>query len=203
MRNGDKHIMLNKFRRNVITGFTSFLLLSTMHSGMAAANDVDLQTTVAAAIAEQVAPDPLAQIRAEHIMISTADYDETIAWYTEKLGFQTIHEWTVPEFEGVQLAYIELNGFVIEVVGTPEAFQVEQIPGDLATALSDRGFGHIAFLAADVDAVATALEARGVPLVVPPTSFPDAGRRLIFVQDNNGNYIEFLTPLSAYGAPLQ
>ena len=147
---------------------------------------------------EPTVPNPLAQIRAEHVMISTDSYDETIAWYRDKLGFSIRHEWTVPEFEGVKLAYIELNGFLIEVVETPEVFQEEKIPADLATALSDRGFGHLAFLAADVDAVAAELAARGVDLVVPPTSFPDSGRRLIFVQDNNGNYIEFLTPLSAY-----
>ena len=145
-------------------------------------------------------PDPLAQIRAEHVMISTGDYEGTIAWYRDKLGFSIMHQWTVPEFAGVKLAYLELNGFLIEVVETPEAFQEEAIPADLATALSDRGFGHLAFLAADVDAVAAELMARGVDLVVPPTSFPDAGRRLIFIQDNNGNYIEFLTPLSAYPA---
>ena len=44
--------------------------------------------------------------------------------------------------------------------------------------------------------VASTLIERGVEMVVPPTSFPDAGRRLIFIQDNNGNFIEFLTPLS-------
>ena len=147
--------------------------------------------------------DPLSQIRAEHVMISTDSYAETIAWYTEKLGFSVKHEWTVPEFPGVKLAYIELNGFLIEVVKTPEKFQEEKIPADLGTALSDRGFGHLAFLTADVDAVAAELESRGVKLVVPPTSFPDSGRRLIFVQDNNGNYVEFLTPLSAYAGETQ
>ncbi len=144
------------------------------------------------------APDPLAQIRAEHVMISTDNYAATIAWYRDKLGFSIKHEWTVPEFEGVKLAYIELNGFLIEVVETPEAYQEEKIPADLGAALSVRGFGHLAFLAADVDAVAAELMARGVDMVVPPTSFPDSGRRLIFIQDNNGNYIEFLTPLAAY-----
>ena len=143
-------------------------------------------------------PDPLSQIRAEHVMISTDDYDGTIAWYREMLGFAVRHEWTVPEFPGVQLAYIELNGFIIEVVGTPQAFQERATPPDLATALSDRGFGHLAFLAADVDAVAAELARRGAEIVLPPTSFPDSGRRLIFIRDNNGNLIEFLTPLSAY-----
>ncbi len=156
--------------------------------------------SIATAHADEVAtPDPLAQIRAEHVMISTDSYSATIDWYRDKLGFRVQHEWTVPEFPGVKLAYIELNGFIIEVVETPEAFQNTRTPPDLGAALGNRGFGHLAFLSADVDAVAAELEARGVELVVPPTSFPDSGRRLIFVQDNNGNYIEFLTPLSAYG----
>lgn len=148
--------------------------------------------------AEPPRPDPLSQTRAEHVMISTDDYAGTITWYRDKLGFTVRHEWTVPEFPGVTLTYIELNGFIIEVVGTPTAFQQKRTPPDLATALSDRGFGHLAFLAADVDAVAAELQRRGVALVLPPTSFPDSGRRLIFVRDNNGNLIEFLTPLSAY-----
>ena len=187
--------MLNKFK---IFIFTLLTLLAALYPIAVSANETDLYSEVEPSAVEQTQPDPLSQIRAEHVMISTANYDETIAWYTEKLGFQITQEWTVPEFEGVQLAYIELNGFVIEVVSTPEAFQEERIPGDLATALGDRGYGHLAFLAADVDAVAEELQARGVALVVPPTSFPDAGRRVIFIQDNNGNYIEFLTPLSAY-----
>lgn len=190
--------MKNKFKPSSFIALTLLALLSALYPMTVSANETEPLSEVEPSAAPPPQPNPLSQIRAEHIMISTANYDETIAWYTEKLGFQIVQEWTVPEFEGVQLAYIELNGFVIEVVSTPEAFQEEKIPGDLATALGDRGYGHLAFLAADVDAVAEELEARGVVLVVPPTSFPDAGRRLIFIQDNNGNYIEFLTPLSAY-----
>ncbi|MEM1046957.1 MAG: VOC family protein [Pseudomonadota bacterium] len=149
-------------------------------------------------------PDPLSQIRAEHIMISTDDYAGTLTWYRDKLGFQVTDEWTVPEFPVVELAYVELNGFVIEVVGSPEPYQARQTPPDLGAALSDRGIGHLAFLAADVDAVAAELTRRDVDMVVPPTSFPDAGRRVMFIRDNNGIFIEFVTPLSAYGEePIQ
>ena len=60
------------------------------------------------AVAEESAPkaDPLSQIRAEHVMISTDDYDATMAWYQDKLGFNVRKEWTVPEFPGVKLAYM-------------------------------------------------------------------------------------------------
>lgn len=143
-------------------------------------------------------PDPLSQMKAEHVMISTDDFQGTLNWYQVILGFELQQQWTVPEFPGVQLAYIEKNGFVIEIVETPDAFQEKRIPTDLGSALSDRGFGHLAFLVADVDAVAVSLIEKNVDLVLAPTSFADAGRRLIFIKDNNGNFLEFLTPLTAY-----
>ena len=104
---------------------TVLAFVSALYPVVAIANETNLLSQVEPSAVEPPQPDPLSQIRAEHIMISTANYDETIEWYTRKLGFQVVQEWTVPEFEGVQLAYIELNGFVIEVVSTPEAFQEE------------------------------------------------------------------------------
>lgn len=165
---------------------TLFSLVALATSANTAANEVTKT------------PNPLAQMKAEHVMISTDNYDQTMAWYQNILDFSIRHEWTVPEFPGVRLAYIEKNDFIIEVVSTPEKFQEKRVPKDLGEALNERGFGHLAFLVADVDLVAQELTARGVKLVLPPTSFPNSGRRLIFIQDNNGNYIEFLTPLSAY-----
>ncbi|MEM7569192.1 MAG: VOC family protein [Pseudomonadota bacterium] len=145
-------------------------------------------------------PNPLDQIRAEHIMISTDSFDDTLTWYRDMLGFELIHKWSVPELPGIELGYMKRNGFVIEVVQTPKARTQRAKPKDLGQALGDRGIGHLAFRVADVDAVAAELKARGADFLVEPTSFPDSGRRLIFIFDNNGNLLEFLTPLSAYEA---
>lgn len=144
------------------------------------------------------APDPLNQIRAEHVMISTDDFDATVNWYQSVLGFQVTHQWRVPELPGLKLGYMSRNGFVIEIVETPGKNRTPSRPASLAAALENRGFGHLAFLVADVDAVHASLVEKNVDVLVPPTSFPDAGRRLIFVFDNNGNLLEFLTPLDAY-----
>ena len=138
----------------------------------------------------------LGKFTMEHVMISTDDYAETMSWYVDKLDFDIHHEWTVPDLPGIKLAYLKRDDFLIEVVETPNALEDRKTPQDLGEALSDRGIGHLAFLTPDVDGVASTLIERGVEMVVPPTSFPDAGRRLIFIQDNNGNFIEFLTPLS-------
>lgn len=141
---------------------------------------------------------PLALLRADHIMISTADYQATVDWYRSVFGFEVVREWDVPGHPDVDVGYIAANGFMIEVVATPEEFQSEKLPPDVFAALSDRGFVHLSFMSADVDAVAAELLSRGVELELPPTTFVDAGRRLLFIRDNNGNLIEIVTPLSAY-----
>jgi methylmalonyl-CoA/ethylmalonyl-CoA epimerase len=87
---------------------------------------------------------------------------------------------------------------MIEVVATKEAFQDETVAPDVFTAMSDRGYVHIAFRSSDVDAVAAELISRGVELELPPTNFDAAGVRLLFIRDNNGNLIEIVTPLSTY-----
>ena len=141
---------------------------------------------------------PLAMMRADHIMISTADYAGTLDWYNSVLGFEVVREWDIAGYPDVDVGYISANGFVIEVVGTKEPFQDEKVAPDVFTTMSDRGYVHMAFSSADVDAVAAELISRGVELELPPTNFDAAGVRLLFIRDNNGNLIEIVTPLSAY-----
>ena len=155
------------------------------------------------AVAEDISPstpkaNPLAMIRADHIMISTADYAATLDWYNRVLGFEVVREWDIAGYPDVDVGYISANGFVIEVVGTKEPFQDEKVAPDVFTAMSDRGYVHLAFSSADVDAVAAELVSRGVELEMPPTNFDAAGVRLLFIRDNNGNLIEIVTPLTAY-----
>ncbi len=142
----------------------------------------------------QSQPDPLGHMQAEHVMVATPDYDGTIAWYRENLGFRIKHEWIVPEFPDLQLAYLEKNDFIVEIVASPNTAEMSRLD-DFAERLRRPGIGHFAFLVNDVDAVTAALEAKGVEVVVPPTSFPDSGRRLSFIEDNNGYMIEFLEEL--------
>ena len=150
------------------------------------------------AVAQEQPTNPLALMRADHIMISTDDYDGTVDWYNRILGFEVVREWDIDGYPDVDVGYISANGFMIEVVGTKQAFQDEVVAPDVFTAMSDRVYVHMAFNSADVDGVAAELISRGVELELAPTNFDAAGVRLLFIRDNNGNLIEIVTPLSAY-----
>lgn len=137
---------------------------------------------------------PLSSMRAEHVMLATNDYNETLTWYQRHLGFRIKHEWTISEFPNLELAYLEKNGFIIEVVASPQTSDLAA-PDDFAERLQQPGIGHFAFLVDDVDTAIASLEAQGVQPVLPPTIFPESGRRVAFFEDNNGHLIEFLEEL--------
>ena len=71
---------------------------------------------------------------------------------TAVLGFEVVREWDIDGYPDVDVGYISANGFMIEVVGTKQAFQDEVVAPDVFTAMSDRGYVHMAFKSADVDA---------------------------------------------------
>lgn len=175
--------MFNIFKKRMLAVLLTGTALTTPAIAKALQSESDL-----------VASAPLATMQAEHVMIATSDYEETLAWYQKNLGFRIKHEWTVPEFPNLQLAYLEKNDFIIEVVASPDTPSPNP-PEEFAARLQQPGIGHFAFLVDDVDAIVVALEAKGVEMILPPTSFPDSGRRVSFIADNNGYLIEFLAEL--------
>lgn len=130
-------------------------------------------------------------MRIDHVMISVPNYQETLQWYQEKLN-ATIHkEWTVDELPDLQLAYLNVRGFRIEVVGTTQARSGMPDFSNFGEALRTTGIGHFCFQVDSVDDAISELNKKGVPTFVEAADYPNIGVRVGFVKDNNGNVIEF------------
>ena len=65
------------------------------------------------------------------------------------------------------------------------------ITSDFGASLRTTGIGHFCFRIDDVDAALAEMNRRGVDTFVDAADYPDVGRRVGFVKDNNGNIIEF------------
>lgn len=137
----------------------------------------------------------LHQAVADHVSIGVDDYDASLRWYQDMLGFSVEKQWTVDGLPGVRLAYLIKNGFRVEVIsGGQDAAPAR--PGDFQQHFDRKGFGHLCLRVADVDAAMAELARRGVPAFVPAKDYPvGAERRVAFVLDNGGNVIEFAGPL--------
>lgn len=65
------------------------------------------------------------------------------------------------------------------------------VASNFGESLRTTGIGHFCFRVDDVDAALAAMNRRGVPTFVDAVDYPNVGRRVGFVKDNNGNIIEF------------
>ena len=130
-------------------------------------------------------------ISIDHIMICVPNYEETLQWYREKLDATIEKEWTVDELPDLQLAYLDIHGFRLEVVASTQAQNGMPVASDFGESLRTTGIGHFCFRVDDVDEALAEMNRRGVPTFVEAADYPNVGRRVGFVKDNNGNIIEF------------
>lgn len=137
----------------------------------------------------------LISMRIDHIMLSVPNYEETVQWYQQKLDATLEKEWTVDQLPDLKLAYLNVYGFRIEIVGSTQSCSGMPNSSSFEEALRTTGIGHFCFRVNDVDAALTELNKRGVQTFVGATDYPNVGVRLCFVKDNNGNLIEFVEPL--------
>ena len=144
-------------------------------------------------------PDPDAPIRLmkpDHMMIGVVDMNDMVEWYTDKLDFVVEKSWTVDGLDGIGLAYLVGQGFRLEFIEGGSGEPVDD-PATFNDHFQRRGFQHLAFDVADLDATVATLERRGVRIFVPPTDYPiGAARRVAFIKDPEGNVIEITGPLS-------
>jgi methylmalonyl-CoA/ethylmalonyl-CoA epimerase len=134
-------------------------------------------------------------LQVEHIMLRVPNFEETTQWYKDKFGFKEVICWKEPSLPGVDLAYLELNGFRLEILGGGEAEQAIARPKDVPEHTRYQGYRHLCFRTPDVDATLAQLNKRGVPTFAPAYDYAPIQRRLAFILDNNGNAIELSGPM--------
>ena len=133
----------------------------------------------------------LNSMQIDHVMISVTNYQETLQWYQDKFNVTIEKQWTVDELPDLQLAYLDVSGFRIEVVGTTQARSGMPDFNNFGEALRTTGIGHFCFRVNSVDDAISELNQKGVPTFVEAADYPNIGVRVGFVKDNNGNVIEF------------
>ncbi len=132
--------------------------------------------------------------RIDHILVGTSDFAGTVAWYQRAFDAQIETEWTVAEAPDLQLAYLRIGDFKLEVIGTSQSIPGALRAEDFASHLRTSGFTHLCFRVGDVDHAMNELAQRNIPAFIPPKDYANPGVRIAFVQDNNGNVIEFIGP---------
>lgn len=140
-----------------------------------------------------------------HVGISVADLEATVGWYREKLGFEPLYRYEIPQM-AAKVAFLERGGFRVEVFEIGGSSPLPDHARETSTDLGVRGLKHAALAVGDLDGAMAELKDRGVEFVTGVLEVPGSGgERFAFFRDNNGILIELYEPLAGHeragGAP--
>jgi len=130
--------------------------------------------------------------RLDHVGLAVADLAAQAAWFCEV--FELVPELAL-RVEALDLSIWMLihprHGYRLELLHRPgsAAGGKPDTPGEAA--LRD-GYGHMAFDVTDLDAAYDRAVTRGARPVMPPCPSPEAGVRMAFIADPEGNLVELL-----------
>ena len=130
--------------------------------------------------------------RLDHVGLAVADLEAAALWFCDVFGL-------VPELTlrvealnlSIEMLKHPVRGYRLELLHRPGS-RADGKPGTPADAALREGYGHVAFDVADLDAGYDRAVAFGGRPVMPPRPSPEAGVRMAFVVDPEGNLIELL-----------
>jgi glyoxylase I family protein len=131
-------------------------------------------------------------IKPHHAGLTVADLASAKRWYAEAFGFESQLDFELPG--GVRGAMLRSPaGARVELFEVPGSRQ-GLCDADPPSAMQTRGFGHIAFEADSLEDAYEAAVAAGGTGVWDPRPSPEAGLRMAFLHDPEGNLIELIGP---------
>ena len=134
----------------------------------------------------------MADARLDHIGLAVADLGAEASWFCEVFGL--VRELTLrvePLDLSIEMLIHPGLGYRVELLHRPGSLAGGK-PGTPAEAALRDGYGHVAFDVADLEAAFDLAVARGARPVMPPCPSPEAGVRMAFVADPEGNLVELL-----------
>lgn len=135
-----------------------------------------------------------------HVGISVADIDRSIAFYRDVLGLRQLMD--IMPFGGEQFEAIMdipgVNGRMCMMGGDTlqlELFEfAEAKEKDPNYPVSDRGYSHFGVFVEDIDATYERLRSDGVRIHCPVVTFMGGSMRAAYCRDPDGNVFEIMQP---------
>jgi catechol 2,3-dioxygenase-like lactoylglutathione lyase family enzyme len=136
----------------------------------------------------------LSAMTMDHVAIRVPNFEETVQWYKDKLGFEELVRWQAPPYvdPDLQFAYLKLNEAIIEIAGGGNPVRHTDPPAAIGDTFSSQGYIHVCLRVNDINAAVKELKQRGVEIFAGPNTNPTLNRSFIHFKDNNGFDVELV-----------
>lgn len=123
----------------------------------------------------------------DHIALNAFDYETTLSFYRDTLGFRQLNSVSTDDFIAT---YLEIaQGTRLEIFDLKnKAIQMEKTDCDV-------GVKHFAFRVENVKLHAKQLEEAGIEIVLPYTELENFKAKVVLFKDPDGNIVEFCEEL--------
>jgi lactoylglutathione lyase len=141
--------------------------------------------------------------RLDHVGLAVADLAAEASWFCDVFGLVTELALRVEPLDlSIRMLIHPEHGYRLELLHRPRSVAGGKPDTPAEAALRD-GYGHVAFDVTDLDAAYERAVARGARPVMPPCPSPEAGVRMAFVADPEGNLVELLHRPPRPGGPAK
>jgi catechol 2,3-dioxygenase-like lactoylglutathione lyase family enzyme len=141
-------------------------------------------------MAEEQNNGPGFEISFDHVGISVANLEESIAWYKEMLGFEEVMRMSEDAANKMEIGHIRRGNCYIELFQVEGAKPLPEYRLDPSADLRVHGVKHFGFQVDDAHAAVEELKAKGVEIAMGPIDTP--GVCFVFIRDNSGNALELI-----------
>jgi lactoylglutathione lyase/glyoxylase I family protein len=125
------------------------------------------------------------KIKCAHIGLRTTDYEGSIQWYIEKLGFRLLKKWQAGELKMAFLAPANDDNFWVEILNGGISASGQDPSQPIIS-----GYQHLCFDVESVDDAFAAFRERDIKILREPFNVAAIGKRCGFIADLHGNVIE-------------
>ncbi|MGV6876062.1 VOC family protein [Pseudochelatococcus sp. B33] len=132
--------------------------------------------------------------RLHHVGVVVNDLQGSIDWHRDNLGFEYQYSFTLP---GVQVAMLVRGEARLEIFQIEGAAPMANEREEIETFLKLGGVNHFVLNVDELEETVAALAAKGVEIVIPPSSVPNhSGDRFAYIRDNERMPVELFQSAS-------